>query len=201
MREKNGGYFMKIILASKSPRRKELLSMITNDFDVIVSNVEEKLDKNLIPEEQAKQLSYIKAKAVFNSTTDLGDRVVIGGDTIVVKDGKIFGKPKDKDDAKRMLKELSNSFHQVKTVYTILSINKHIEITRIITSIVYFNKLSPQLIDDYIITNSPLDKAGGYGIQDKTFNLVNHIEGSYTNIVGLPIEELKKDLQSLKIIA
>ncbi len=180
-----------IILASKSPRRKELLGQLISDFNIIPPI----LDEYLYPFEK---LSLEKAKIIAkNHPND----IIIAADTIVIKDDVVFGKPKDKDDAKRMLKELSNSFHQVKTVYTILSINKHIEITRIITSIVYFNKLSPQLIDDYIKTNSPLDKAGGYGIQDKTFNLVNHIEGSYTNIVGLPIEELKKDLQSLKIIA
>ncbi len=180
-----------IILASKSPRRKELLSKLVDEFIIITPT----LDEYLYPFEQ---LSLEKAKIIAK---DHPDDIIIAADTLVIKDNVVFGKPKDDEDAKRMLKELSGKSHQVKTVYTILSINKNIEITRIITSTVYFNNLSSQLIDDYVKTKSPLDKAGGYGIQDKTFNLVNHIEGSYTNIVGLPIEELKTDLQNLKIIA
>lgn len=180
-----------IILASKSPRRKVLLSQLISDF-IIITPI---LDEYLYPFEQ---LSLEKAKIIAK---DHPDDIIISADTLVIKDSVVFGKPKDDEDAKRMLIELSNNSHQVKTVYTILSINKNIEITRIITSTVYFNNLSAQLIDDYVKTKSPLDKSGGYGIQDKAFNLVNHIEGSYTNIVGLPIEELKTDLQNLKIIA
>ena len=100
-----------------------------------------------------------------------------------------------------MLKELSNSAHEVKTIYSIYRSSPKIEVTKIITSKVYFNNLSDELITRYVDTLSPLDKAGGYGIQDKDFHLVDHIEGSYSNIVGLPIEELKKDLINLKIIA
>lgn len=180
-----------IILASKSPRRKELLSKLVDEFIIITPTI----DEYLYPFEQ---LSFEKAKIVAQ---DHPDDIIIAADTLVIKDKVVFGKPKDDEDAKRMLKELSGKSHQVKTVYTILSLNKNIEITRIITSTVYFNNLSSQLIDDYVKTKSPLDKAGGYGIQDKAFNLVNHIEGSYSNIVGLPIEELKADLIDLKIIA
>ena len=95
---------------------------------------------------------------------------------------------------------MKNQITQTK-IYSIYSINKNIELTRIVTSKVIFNELSEELIDSYVKTLSPLDKAGAYGIQDKEFNLVKEIEGSYTNIVGLPIEELKLDLIKLKIIA
>ena len=95
---------MKIILASQSPRRKELMDLLNINYEIIVSNADETLEKGLTIEEQAKKLSYIKAKTVFDKTS--GDRIVIGSDTMVVKNGKIYGKPKDNQDAFKMLKEL-----------------------------------------------------------------------------------------------
>lgn len=178
-----------IILASKSPRRKELLKQIVSDFKIVVPNI----DEYLYPFEE---LSLAKAKSIIN---DYPNDIIISADTLVIMNSKVFGKPKDCGQAKQMLMELSNKMHEVKTVYTILS--KDYEVTKIVTSKVYFNKLSDQLIDDYVKTLSPLDKAGGYGIQDKDYPLVNHIEGSYSNIVGLPLEELKNDLINLKIIS
>ncbi len=190
---------MKVILASKSPRRKELLSMITNDFEVIVSNVEEKLDKNLTPEEQAKQLSYIKAKAVFDSTADLGDRVVIGGDTIVVKDGKIFGKPKDKEDASNMIKTLKNSKHEVITgisvIYQKQGITKEIIDSDI--SKVYFTDIDDDEIEKWVSSDEPYDKAGAYAAQGKFGVYFDKIEGNYYNVVGLPIHKVYKILKSI----
>ena len=180
-----------IILASKSPRRKELLGQLINEFEIIPPLINE----FLYPFED---LSKEKAKVV---ASNYPDAIIISADTIVIKNNVVYGKPKDKLDAFRMLKELSNNVHQVKTVYSIYSQNKHIELTRIVTSKVYFNELSDELISQYVDTLSPLDKAGAYGIQDEEFNLVNKIEGSYTNIVGLPIDELKEDLIKLKIIA
>ena len=97
---------MRIILASGSPRRKELLSLIVKDFEIIVSGVDEKIEEGLTPEEQAERLAYIKAKDIFDKTD--GDRIVIGADTLVVKDDVIYGKPKDRDDAKQIIKTMIN---------------------------------------------------------------------------------------------
>lgn len=180
-----------VILASKSPRRKELLKTIINDFIIVPPQI----DEYLYPFEK---LSLAKAKQI---ALDYQDALIISADTIVIKDEKVFGKPKDKDEAYSMLRELSSSMHEVKTIYTILYPSKNIEITRIVSSKVFFNDLSDELIEAYIKTSSPFDKAGGYGIQDKDFPLVNKIEGSYSNIVGLPIEELKKDLTKIGLIA
>lgn len=180
-----------IILASKSPRRKELLKELIPHFEIIPPVI----DEYLYPFEE---LSLAKAKVIAK---DYPDAIIISADTIVIKDQVVYGKPKDCLDAFRMLKELSNQMHEVKTIYSIYSINKNIEKTRIVTSKVYFNDLDDQAIQKYVDTLSPLDKAGAYGIQDKEHNLVNRIEGSYYNIVGLPIDELKEDLILLGIIA
>ena len=179
-----------IILASKSPRRKELLSELINEFTIIPPVIDEYLYK-------FEDLSLAKAKAIAQ---DHKDDIIISADTLVIKDHKVYGKPHNEEDAFSMLKELSNHMHEVKTIYSIYSENKKIERTRIVTSKVYFNDLSDELIKKYVATGSPLDKAGGYGIQDHEFKLVNHIEGSYTNIVGLPVDELKQDLEDLHII-
>lgn len=183
---------MKIILASQSPRRKEILSMITNKFEVIVSNVEENIDKKLTNEEQVKHLAYIKAKAVFNETNDLGDRIVIGSDTIVVKDNKIFGKPKNYEDAVSMINELKNAKHEVMTGLCVI-IQKDNKVQEIIdsdTTAVYINEMSEQEINDWIASNEAYDKAGGYAIQGKFGVFINKIEGNYYTVVGLPVHKL-----------
>ena len=128
--------------------------------------------------------------------------IIISADTIVILEGKVFGKPQNKIEAYDMLSSLSNKPHEVKTIYTIYCESLKISHTRVITSKVYFNELSDQLIKDYIASGSPLDKAGAYGVQDNDqFPIISHIEGSYTNIVGLPVDELKKDLITLGLIA
>lgn len=180
------------ILASKSPRRKELLREIITTFEIIPSNVDEfkySLD----------QLSLVKALEI---SKDYPNDIIISADTIVILEGKVFGKPQNKLEAFSMLSTLSNKAHEVKTIYTIYCENKNISHTRVVTSKVYFNELSEQLINDYIASGSPLDKAGAYGVQDNDkFHIISHIEGSYTNIVGLPVDELKNDLISLGLIA
>ena len=179
-----------IILASQSPRRKELLSKIITEFQIIPSHIDE--DKYPID-----QLSLVKAKDIAK---DYPSSIVIGADTLVFLKDDILGKPKDAEDAKRMLMKLSNNVHEVKTIYSIVCLEKNIEITRVVKSKVYFNNLSSSLIDEYVKSGSPLDKAGAYGIQDnEKFNLIKKIEGSYYNIVGLPIDELKLDLEKLNI--
>ena len=174
-----------IILASASPRRKELIKMLTNDFIVIPSDVDESII-HTEPHALPAELSKLKAYSIFSSYPN---DTVIACDTIVILDGKIMGKPKSKEDAKRMLQELSNRKHVVISGYTY--INKEKEITRTVRTYVYFNKLSEETIDAYIKSGSPMDKAGAYGIQDEEFNLVNHIEGSFYNVVGFPVEDIK----------
>ena len=180
------------ILASKSPRRKELLKEIIPEFEIIPSNVDEfkySLD----------QLSLVKALEI---SKDHKDDIIISADTIVILDGEVFGKPQDEKEAYTMLKKLSNKSHEVKTIYTILCEKLGISHTNVITSYVHFNNLSDELIYSYIVSKSPLDKAGAYGVQDNDkFPIISHIEGSYTNIVGLPVDELRKDLLTLGLIA
>lgn len=183
---------MKLILASKSPRRRELLSMITNNFDVVVSNAEEVIDSKLTSEEQVKHLAHIKAKEVFDKTNNIGDRIVIGSDTIVVKDGNIYGKPKDHDDALRMLKFLKNAKHQVMTSLCIFiqKDNKITEINDVDIANVYINDISENELEDWLATNEAYDKAGAYAIQGKFSIFIEKIEGNYYTIVGLPINKV-----------
>ena len=176
------------ILASKSPRRQELLKLLINEFKVVVSNVDEsKIHANAY--DLPLELSEAKAQTVFK---DNQNDIIIAADTVVILDNIVLGKPSNEEDAKRMLKLLSNRTHDVVTGFTIISKNK--VISKSVLTHVTFNYLSDNLIDDYVKTGSPLDKAGAYGIQDKEFSLVKEISGSYYNVMGLPIEELKKYL-------
>ena len=174
-----------LILASESPRRRELIKKITNDFVVIPSNVDESL-LHIAPHDLPGELSKLKAYSVF---AKYPNDTVLSCDTVVILNGELMGKPKSKEDAKAMLKKLSGNKHVVISGYTY--INKDREITRTVRTYVYFNKLSDELIDEYIKSGSPMDKAGAYGIQDQDFNLVNHIEGSFDNVIGLPVEDIK----------
>ncbi len=180
---------MKLILASNSPRRQQLLKDAGLDFIVIPSTESENIDKNLPPTSYAETLSYLKAKNVF----DKHKNVVIGADTIVVFNGEILGKPKDEQDAFLTLKKLSNNTHQVITAYTIISERKRLTSYEITS--VTFNDLSNDLIIDYIKKVKPFDKAGSYGIQDG-YPLVKSYDGDYDNIVGLPT---KKIIDLLKV--
>ena len=176
---------MNIILASNSPRRKELLAREGVEFRVIPSNYNEIENFGLTPEKYVEFLAFNKAKSVF----DQHGGIVIGADTVVVLNGKILGKPTDEKDARLMLKALSASTHEVITGYSILSKERVIkghDITK-----VTFKPLSDKQIIDYVNTGSPLDKAGAYGIQDGDF-LVESIVGDYDNVVGLPVLKIKK---------
>lgn len=176
------------ILASKSPRRQELLKMLIDEFLVEVSNVDEDKIQDE-PYHLSETLSLAKAQAIFKSHPE---DIIIAADTIVIHQGEILGKPKDNNEAYLILKKLSNDVHDVVTGFTILSKDKCISKSSLTR--VYFNDLSDELILAYIKTGSPLDKAGAYGIQDQDFPLIKKIEGSYYNVMGLPIEDLKKYL-------
>lgn len=184
-----------IYLASTSPRRKELLSLIINNFEIISPCLDEKQFSFLNNSEISRVLSKYKAYSIYDIESD---DCVISADTVVILKNKILGKPTDKTDAVRMLRELSNKKHIVITSYCILFNGK--EINRSVKTEVYFNNLTDEQIQKYIESNLWIGKAGAYGIQDKEFNLINKYVGSYYNVVGLPLEELKKDLKLIGVI-
>lgn len=183
---------MKIILASGSPRRKELLKMVVPEFEIIVSGSDESLIKNVSPDEQATNLSYLKAKNIFNQTE--GDRIVIGSDTIVVKNGKIYGKPSTKENAKQMIKELldGDKTHYVITgLSVIVQRNGQYREYKTFDKVkVYFKDITDSEIEKWIDTGNAMDKAGGYAIQGEFGVFVDKIEGNYTTVVGLPVHKV-----------
>lgn len=191
---------MQVILASASPRRKELLSKIGMNFKIIVSEVDETLEENLTIEEQSKQLAYKKAKAVFEKTE--GDRAVIGSDTIVVKNNKIYGKPKNKEEAYKMINELQGSMHKVITSLCVLIQEGEIYKEYIDYDIteVFIKEMDEQEIKKWIEIGNPYDKAGGYAIQERFMIHIEKINGNYETIVGLPISKLYDILKANKII-
>ena len=191
---------MRIILASQSPKRKELLEQMELKFDVLVSNADEKLEEGLTIEEQAKNVSYQKAKAVFDKTE--GNRIVIGSDTMVVKNNKIYGKPKSKEEATQMIKMLKNTKH---TVYTGLAIleekdGEYKEILDCDTANVYFRDMTEKEIEDWVNSGEAMDKAGAYAVQGKFMVFIDKIEGNYQTVMGLPVHKLYEHLKSLGVI-
>lgn len=173
---------MKIILASKSPRRKEILSMVTSDFEVRVSDADETIEEGIAPFDIPRRLAIKKAETVKLNV----DEVIIGCDTVVISpDGEIMGKPTDDNDAIRMLKKLSNTTHYV--VSGICIRNKDKQISEAITTKVIMRKLRDSEIENYVNSDHPTDKAGAYGIQEKAGAFVSSIEGDFYNVVGLPL--------------
>lgn len=179
-----------IVLASQSPRRRELLKYITEDFKAVSSDVDESLPKGISPADAVLYLSKIKAEPFRNK----GD-IIIGADTVVAIDNEILGKPADTDDAEKMLKHLSGREHSVFTGVTILAGDE----TRsfCVETRVKFFSLSDEDIDRYISTGEPMDKAGAYGIQGYGSLLVERISGDYFNVVGLPVSRLNQELRGL----
>ena len=180
---------MKLILASQSPRRRELLGLLGIPFEIRVPNADETMDPTGEPAQQVALVSRRKAEA----TPREEDAVVIAADTIVVCDGKILGKPKDPEDAVRMLRLLSGRTHQVMTGLTVLYQDKvcsHTEVTQ-----VTFRELSDSEILGYVRSGEPMDKAGAYGIQGGAALFAQGICGDYYNVVGLPVCRLVQVLQ------
>ena len=181
----------KIILASKSPRRRELLSKVVDSFTVIVSDVDE-YTEGIKAHDIPKVLSQRKARDVFSTHMDC---VVIGADTVVVLGDEVLTKPEDENDAKEMLKKLSGKEHEVISGCTVISKFGEVSFTDITK--VKFYDLTDKEIDDYVKTGEPMDKAGAYGIQGKGYFLVEYINGDYNNVVGLPIAKLKRILEKI----
>ena len=172
---------MNLILASQSPRRRELLGLFKMPFTVKAADIDEAMDEGLSAAEEVARVSRMKADAI-----DAGDGdVVIAADTIVVLEGHILGKPADEADAVRMLSALSGKAHQVMTGVTVRRGSRrltHTEITDI-----HFRELSGQEIEDYVRTGEPMDKAGAYGIQGGAALFADKMHGDYYNVMGLPV--------------
>ena len=176
----------KLILASQSPRRLELLQQITDQFEVVPSSVEEKLDYGLRPEENVRLLARAKAENVAKNYPECW---VIGADTLVALHQEILGKPVDVSDAHRILSRLSGKEHRVMTGVCVVSPKKTLDTA--VTSNVRFKSLTDEEISNYIQTGEPMDKAGAYAIQGKGNFMIREFSGSKSNIIGLPIDELK----------
>ena len=183
---------MRIVLASASPRRRELLEQAGIDFEILIGSTRECITKEE-PGEIVEELSLAKAKGV-------GDAVIIGADTIVAKGNKVLGKPKDAEDAHQMLAMLQGEKHQVYTGVTLLQKKGDEKIIRSFheRTDVFMTSMSDQEIEAYIATGEPFDKAGSYGIQGRAGIFVERIEGDYYNVVGLPISRLCRELKSLE---
>jgi septum formation protein len=185
----------KFILASNSPRRKELMELLGFDYEIITANGDEDVPANQSPEETVTDLAYQKALAVFRFHRD---RVVLGFDTLVHTDTSIYGKPKDQADAFQMLKELSGKTHVVVTGVAILTKAKSKSFyTK--TSVTFY-PMTDQEIQDYIATGEPMDKAGAYAIQGYGARFVEQVQGDYFTIVGMPIARLYHELKEMELL-
>ena len=182
---------MKLILASQSPRRRELLSLLKIPFEVCVSQADETMEPGAPPEQQVALVSRRKAEA----TPRQEDQVVIAADTIVVCDDSVMGKPHCREEACQMLERLSGRTHQVMTGLTVLWGNQCHTCTEITD--VTFRSLSRQEIDRYVDSGEPMDKAGAYGIQGGAALFAEKLSGDYYNVVGLPVCRLVQVLQSM----
>ena len=185
-----------IILASASPRRKEILEKTGLKFRVVESRCEEKMDTGLKPHDLAKFLSREKAREVARRHAKA---LVIAADTIVVLRGRIFGKPCDKEQAKEMLRVFSGKTHSVITGFTIIDTASKKELSGSISSKVFFKRLSANEIEAYIRSGEPLDKAGAYGIQGLGAVLIKRIEGDFFNVMGLPLNALAESLKKFGV--
>lgn len=191
---------MKIILASQSQRRAAILELAKIDFEVIPSSYEEKMLESLNIEEQSKELAYGKALDVFNNTQ--GDRAIIGSDTIVVKNNKIYGKPKDRVEAIMMLRELQDDRHYVYTSISILieKQGKYQEYKEVIKTEITVDPISDVEIIEYVDSEEPYDKVGAYAIQSCFAKYISNIKGNYMSVVGLPIDRVYSILKENEII-
>jgi septum formation protein len=184
---------LKLILASKSPRRQELLRLMDIDFRIVLKEVDESYPVGLKSEEVAVYIAEKKAKAFDES---VGDEIVLTADTIVCVNNQILGKPENAAHAIEMLQTLSGRMHHVITGVCLL--HKHVYHSFYDVSEVYFGELTDEEIEDYVHKYQPFDKAGSYGIQERIGLIgIERINGSYTNVVGLPTEKLYRELQKL----
>lgn len=188
---------MKVILASQSKRRQELLKQLGIDFLTIVSLEDEIFNPSLTPLENCINVSYEKAKNVKENTE--GDRIIISCDTIVLFKNKIYGKPKNREDAYLMLKELSGNTHEALSCLTVICIKNNQETTYkdYGSCLVSIDNMTDKEIYDWIDLNKPYDKAGGYAIQEEFSKHITKVEGDFYSIVGLPVNKLYNILKKI----
>jgi septum formation protein len=186
----------KIVLASKSERRKALLEQIYLEFEVRESEYEEDMSVMSDPYELAKFLALGKAQDVARHYEDA---IIIGGDTFVFYEGKFIGKPKDKDDAKRILSNFSGNTHNIVTGLAVIDTKNGVIVSDYDEAKVTFRKLTPKEIEDYVATGEPLDKAGAYGLMHRGAVLIEKINGDFYSVVGLPLNKLHLALKKLGV--
>ena len=182
---------MQLILASASPRRKELLGLFRVPFTIKVADIDETMDENRQPYDEVARVSAAKAKAVEREADD----VVIAADTIVVCEGKVLGKPRSREEAFEMLSLLSGRDHQVMTGMTVLRGETAVTVTEVTD--LHFRELSDREMNAYIATGEPMDKAGAYGIQGGAALFCARLEGDYYNVMGLPVCRLGEILREV----
>lgn len=188
----------KIILASNSPRRKEILKSLNINFEIIPSNYDEPINENdIFSYQKIENIALNKAKSILNQIKT--SSLIISADTVVVNDNKVLLKPKNQQNAFNILKSLSNKKHKVVTSVCLYETENNNYITYSSTTKVYFNELSDNQINNYILNFKPYDKAGAYGIQELPDGFLNKIEGSFSNVVGLSKEDLAVNLTKLNI--
>lgn len=182
----------RVVLASASPRRAELLASAGIVFEIVPGDFDETPLPDEDPVAHVLRLAEGKAREVASRVEG---RFFIGADTIVLCDREIMGKPRDAEDAKRMLRKLSGKAHQVITGYAVIDKNTYRNKSRTVSTDVVFKKLSDEEINAYVLTGCPMDKAGAYAIQGGAAYMVERINGSYTNVVGLPLCEVVESLR------
>jgi septum formation protein len=183
----------KFILASASPRRRELLAQLAMPFTVIPANIDENVVPGEIPWAYTRRIAYAKAQHVARQ---FPTAVVLGADSVVILEQQILGKPRDMDDARQMLSRLSGRAHTVMTAVAVLHQARHFVCLDAVCTLVRFHPLSSSTIEHYIATGEPMDKAGAYAIQGAAAAFVESWEGCYTNVVGLPLRRTAAFLQA-----
>jgi septum formation protein len=186
----------RIVLASASPRRAELLKEIVSDFDVVPGHAEEFQPEHLSPAEACLLNGYRKARVIAKK---FPDALVIGADTEVVLGQRVFGKPRDRAEAGQMLADLAGREHLVITGVCLICLRHHQQRTFAVATRVHFKPLSTDEIARYLDLINPLDKAGAYAIQENGDSIVEKIEGSFSNVVGLPVERLRATLEEMSV--
>jgi len=186
-----------LILASASPRRAELLRQLNPEFQIVASDAAEIFDEQLSPWELCQLNAHRKARAVAKKHPDA---LVLGADTLVFLGDEVMGKPANLAEAKRMLTRLQGQTHQVVTGVSLIHLRAHGERTFAASTDVTFRLLTAEQIDDYLSKTNPLDKAGAYAIQEHGALVVAEISGSFSNVVGLPVEQLKSELEAWPVI-
>ena len=182
-----------LILASASPRRAELLKLLPVKFQVLPGHADEVAHEHLSPLEVCQLNAHRKARVVAKQ---IPDALVLAADTLVFLDNEILGKPRTLADARRMIARLQGRHHQVVTGVCLMHLRRHHERVFAVSTDVLFHPLNARQIRDYLASIQPLDKAGAYAIQDSGEKIISEISGSYSNVVGLPVEALREELKA-----